>query len=1018
MDFNTIMLYGIGGVLVVYFLLYVFTAQNLLGYVLKRPTVKIIPRADCPGYIVKFFESKEKELLGLGFTYLYCKLIDDLYVKKYPRRYVFVYYNPGEKTYADLARSDAADNVIPFQVTFYTDFSGGKRLMTFNGLKHGVLGNFPGVILKDAYAETLEKHFRFHLEHLEKAAVKEGDIEEYRGDEPVNADEITREEAERYENYLKQLEKDGYIYNAGDNNYLIKTLPAIRFAHQMIKGLRKISTLRKKITDGQKGQTKPVDLPVELEVTNYLNTRAAFNQQIRNSGGKIFFLILSVLLFAAAFSLIISFEFVAILIAAIFLHECGHLLAMRFFGYKNLRMLFIPLFGAVAMGTDKDVAPYKKVITYFAGPVPGILLAFVLLIVQQHIQVPLLYSRTAITTLVVLVFINYFNLIPIMPFDGGQIFNTIIFSRFPLLQLIFNAASFIAALLLAILLQAPLLFFVALVIFFGMQQFFIRKRIMAAVKNDPQMKNNGTLSEQEILQKIFLFLRAPGYNKYSFQKKFRVVQGLETVLNTKKASMRTVVFTLIFYLFLFAAPVIYMFSTSWGPALISGLFPGAYSYKDPCETVRNTARPLAGQVSVEKSAFRRLSPAGSGGSSLVSYRYCFAAKDAPMSSHAGDFLSRIRASYGGPDEIENGLSYTFLDKKSGIIFTAYLERGVPAYGSPEKNNPGVIPALHRFEALLKNTRPADCHYVYKTPYGAFEAGAINGEPYFDRVLPSTVDKNAVAGNRVALTEPVVLRAEELDNMLYVYTAFFAIGHDKWIYSEASMVRATIEVSGLPAGLTADEQPALFPAVEKAMGNYNNPLYLKRLHRPHASMMQRGVYPDPANNRMLLLHGAAYTQDGYGDIAQYLKVKESAGGNGTFDIVVRLEFFPGDYGNTGDLGDFYLYLAGNINRENIRIKYTSGVMDKESKLNDLRRAAQLFSQFQSIKETGYRFTLADEAEAKAVANLYVEVGGTGKDIAVEGKDIISKNNRAYDLGLIAAYNRYGAKIFTTTLHTKK
>ncbi|UCH94406.1 MAG: site-2 protease family protein, partial [Candidatus Aminicenantes bacterium] len=475
-DFTMIALYGIGGILVVYFLLYIFTAQTILGFVLKKPGIKIVDRSDCPGYLRNLFEIKEKELLELGFNYLYCMLVDDLYVKKYSRKYTLVYYHPQEKTYAELSTSDAADHVIPVQVSFSTHFTNGNRLISLNGLKHGVLGTIPNAILIDPYAETLKKQFDFHLHHLAAAGDKEGEIKEWQPDKLLNPDEITRGESLRFENYLKQLEKEGYIYHAGDNNYLIRTIPSLRFAHQMISGLKKITRLRGKITR-LRGRAKQTDLPVELEVTNYLNTRAVFNQQIRNSSGKLFFLLLSVLLFGAAFSLILSVEWVLLLIAVVFLHEGGHLLAMRIFGYKNLRMLFIPLFGAVAMGTDKDVAPYKKVITYFAGPVPGILLAFLLLATQLNAGVALQSSATLMTVIAVLLILNYFNLIPIMPFDGGQVFNTVIFSRFPTLQLVFNIISFTAVLLLAFILQSPLLFFVALVIFLGLRQFFTQRRI-------------------------------------------------------------------------------------------------------------------------------------------------------------------------------------------------------------------------------------------------------------------------------------------------------------------------------------------------------------------------------------------------------------------------------------------------------------------------------------------------------------------------------------------------------------
>jgi hypothetical protein len=248
---------------------------------------------------------------------------------------------------------------MPFYVDFATHFTNGKRLLTYNGVSHLILGTLPNTILTDAYAETVEKQFQFHLQQLKTTL--EDDIKAY--DEKMKPGTIIAEETGFYEDYLKQLETDGFIYRSQDetNTYLIKTLASIRFAHRMISGARSAAMLRNKIIQkaGKEEETEK-DFPVELEITNYLNNRAALNQPMRNKSGNFFFLVLSLLLFTAVFSFIISFQLTLILIGVVFLHESGHLLAMHLLGYRNLSMLFLPLFGAVAMGSDKGVAPIKR----------------------------------------------------------------------------------------------------------------------------------------------------------------------------------------------------------------------------------------------------------------------------------------------------------------------------------------------------------------------------------------------------------------------------------------------------------------------------------------------------------------------------------------------------------------------------------------------------------------------------------------------------------------------------------
>lgn len=51
-----------------------------------------------------------------------------------------------------------------------------------------------------------------------------------------------------------------------------------------------------------------------------------------------------------------SWRFALILIPILFIHELGHYLTMMMFGYKNLKMFFIPFFGAAVTGRHYNVA--------------------------------------------------------------------------------------------------------------------------------------------------------------------------------------------------------------------------------------------------------------------------------------------------------------------------------------------------------------------------------------------------------------------------------------------------------------------------------------------------------------------------------------------------------------------------------------------------------------------------------------------------------------------------------------
>ncbi len=124
------------------------------------------------------------------------------------------------------------------------------------------------------------------------------------------------------------------------------------------------------------------------------------------------------------------------LLPVLFLHEAGHWIAMRIFKYRNLRMFFIPLFGAAVTGQNWNVPGWKKAIVSLAGPLPGILLGCALAMVAFFIHQPWLNQLALI-----LLLLNGFNLLPFLPLDGGHILHTTLFCRNRCLDILFRAAA-------------------------------------------------------------------------------------------------------------------------------------------------------------------------------------------------------------------------------------------------------------------------------------------------------------------------------------------------------------------------------------------------------------------------------------------------------------------------------------------------------------------------------------------------------------------------------------------------
>lgn len=126
-------------------------------------------------------------------------------------------------------------------------------------------------------------------------------------------------------------------------------------------------------------------------------------------------------------------EFIAILLVVVAIHEAGHFVGMKIFGYKNIQMFFIPLAGAAVSGTSRDVAAWKKAIVTLLGPLPGLVIGLILAIVCAFAGESI-FARLAGMFLLV----NLLNLLPIFPLDGGRFLHEVVFSRSRYVEAVMN----------------------------------------------------------------------------------------------------------------------------------------------------------------------------------------------------------------------------------------------------------------------------------------------------------------------------------------------------------------------------------------------------------------------------------------------------------------------------------------------------------------------------------------------------------------------------------------------------
>ncbi len=129
-------------------------------------------------------------------------------------------------------------------------------------------------------------------------------------------------------------------------------------------------------------------------------------------------MILSIGVYAMLLGL--GWQFAAGFVLLLFVHECGHLLVARRYGLKTSWPMFIPFMGAFILLKDIPRNAWIEAEVGIGGPLLGTAGALACLFAYQWHPHPLLlvlaYSGF---------WLNLFNLIPIVPLDGGRIVTAI-----------------------------------------------------------------------------------------------------------------------------------------------------------------------------------------------------------------------------------------------------------------------------------------------------------------------------------------------------------------------------------------------------------------------------------------------------------------------------------------------------------------------------------------------------------------------------------------------------------------
>ncbi len=424
---------------------------RLLRYRLRPVRVEAVPSTELPLELGPVFEAADQELTALGFRATGARRVDSVVTIEGPRPQL-VYTHPEAQALAVVGPPVPGSGDRPFQVAFLTAFRDGTVVATYDGLSHLTFGLPPTWECHDHGLDDLRRQWTLHFE----ACKPHGGAHEALS--LSSADWARREDAALDET-LRAWERAGYTAPCPSEASAWRITPrgAWALTQRMLAGQKRLAARESGAERNRARQELWRSAAVEPEASANRATRRARAAAMawgfeyvqaadeartasRTSAAKWAAAAVSGAAFLVAFGLYLSWEIAVLFLIVLLIHELGHLAGMIAFRYRDRRILFLPFLGAATIGEKPEASAAQRTVVYLLGPVPGLVLGFLCLQLFAE-GAGDWWLLAGVSALVV----NYLNLLPVLPLDGGRIVETLLLGRFPRAQAVFlgvGAAAF------------------------------------------------------------------------------------------------------------------------------------------------------------------------------------------------------------------------------------------------------------------------------------------------------------------------------------------------------------------------------------------------------------------------------------------------------------------------------------------------------------------------------------------------------------------------------------------------
>lgn len=191
------------------------------------------------------------------------------------------------------------------------------------------------------------------------------------------------------------------------------------------------------------------------------------------------------------------------------LHEAGHWLPMRLFGYRGTSPLFIPFTGATEHARKLHAPAWQQLVVLLGGPLPGLIAGLSMLAYGYFSPDTPLWLIDAAGMAVAL---NALHLLPVLPMDGGKVIDLLVFRDLPLLRPFFTVTASLSAFAAALVLKSRVLRYIAMAMFGGV---IWDVRTIQVVRGARRLPWAGEVNDEaEALRRIFRGLREEGQGAF------------------------------------------------------------------------------------------------------------------------------------------------------------------------------------------------------------------------------------------------------------------------------------------------------------------------------------------------------------------------------------------------------------------------------------------------------------------------------------------------------------------------